>query len=224
MRLTKRDSRNAYLPCPPSQRPEMAYTVEPNYMPIPFNKAPPLVDAVSSLYDHVIEGVLSTSDKVTTAAEGKRLLSNDAGNEAMADHVQRVAVLAIPVLRTLVRGARFMRVPWVLLATTAFSVVATTRSGVREVQVIGSLIAHRLEQATGRPADPTLVKRLALDLYLAPHRKPRAYDRPLPLRQLLQRWLLKGAFGRNTRRQARKALDAAERLDLQEYVKEPCSP
>jgi hypothetical protein len=202
----------------------MAFTAEPDYMPNAFDNAPPLVDAVSSLYDHIIEGILSTSDRVTTAAEGKRLLSNDAGNEAMADHVQRVAVLAIPVLRTLVRGARFTRVPWVLLATTAFSVVATVRSGVREVQVIGSLIAHRLEQATGRPADPALVKRLALDLYLAPHRNPRAYDRPLPLRQLLQRWLLKGALGRNTRRQAGKALDAAESLDLQAYIKEPCSP
>ncbi len=193
-------------------------------MPNPFENTPPLVDAVSSLYDHVIEGVLSTSDRVTTAAEGKRLLSSDAGHEATADHVQRVVVLAIPVLRTLVRGARFTRVPWVLLATTAFSVVATVRSGVREVQVIGSLIAYRLEQETGRPADPALVKRLALDLYLSPHRKPGTYDRPLPLRQLLQRWLLKGAFGRNTRRQARKALDAAESLDLQGYVNEPRIP
>ncbi len=193
-------------------------------MPKPFDSAPPLVDAVSSLYDHVIEGVLSTSDRVTTAAEGKSLLSNDAGNEAMADRVQRVAVLAIPVLRTLVRGARFTRVPWVLMATTTFSIVATVRAGVRELQVVCSLIAYRLEQETGRPPDPALVKRLALDLYLAPRRKPRADDHPLPLRQLLQRWLLKGAFGRDTRGQARRALDAAERLDLQRYLDELPSP
>ena len=190
-------------------------------LPKPVDNAPPLVDAISSLYDHVIEGVLSTSDRVTTAAEGKALLSNDAGNEAVADRVQRVAVLAIPVLRTLVRGARFTRVPWVLVATTAVSVAATIRAGVREVQVIGSLIAYRLEQETGRPADSALVKRLALDLYLAPRRKPRADDRPLPLGQLLRRWLLKGAFGRNTQRQAEKALDAAESLDLQGYLDEP---
>jgi hypothetical protein len=136
----------------------------------------------------------------------------------MADQVQRVAVLAVPIVRTVARGARFTRVPWVLVASTAFSIASTLRTGVREVQVLGSLIAHRLEQASPRPADPALVKRLALELYLSPRSTPPVADRPLPLRRLLQRWLFKGTFGRDTRRTANKALDAAEKLELRPYL------
>jgi hypothetical protein len=184
----------------------------------PLDMVPPLVDAISSLYEHTIDRLLLSPDRVVSASDGKRLLATDDGSEVMADQLQRVVVLAVPVVRTVARGARFTRVPWVLVATTAFSIASTLRAGVREVQVLGSLIAHRLEQATGRPADSALVKRLALELYLSPKRKPPTADRPLPLRRLLQRWLFKGAFGRDTRRAASKALDAAERLDLRPYL------
>jgi len=184
----------------------------------PLDMVPPLVDAISSLYEHTIDRLLLSPDRVVSASDGKRLLAADDGSEVMADQLQRVVVLAVPVVRTVARGARFTRVPWVLVATTAFSIASTLRAGVREVQVLGSLIAHRLEQATGRPADSALVKRLALELYLSPKRKPPTADRPLPLRRLLQRWLFKGAFGRDTRRAASKALDAADRLDLRPYL------
>ena len=183
-----------------------------------FDTTPPLVDAVSSLYEHIIDRILSTSDRVTSAAEGKRLLAADDGTEAVADHVQRMVVLAVPVLRTFVRGARYTRIPWVLVATTAFSVGSAVRSGVREAQVVGSLIAYRLEQATGRPADPTLVKKLTVELYLKPRNIPKASDLAPPLGQLLRRWLIKGAIGRDTKKAASKALDAAERLDLRPYL------
>jgi len=185
---------------------------------IPLDMVPPLVDAVSSLYEHAIDALFLTPDRVTSAADGKRLLAGDDGTEVVADQLQRVVVLAVPVVRTVARGARFTRVPWVLVATTAFSIASTLRTGVREVQVLGSLIAHRLEQATGLPADSALVKRLALELYLSPKRKPSPAATPLPLRRLLQRWLVKGAFGRDTRRAASKALDAADRLDLRPYL------
>ena len=184
----------------------------------PLDAVPPLVDAISSLYEHAIDRLLSTSDRVTSAAEGKRLLAADDGTEVVADQLQRVVVLAVPVVRTVARGARFTRVPWVLVATTAFSIASTLRTGVREVQVLGSLLAHRLEQETGRPADSMLVKRLALELYLSPRSTPPVTDAPLPLRRLLQRWLFRGTFGRDTRRAASKALDAAERLDLRAYL------
>jgi hypothetical protein len=184
----------------------------------PLDMVPPLVDAISSLYEHTIDRLLLSPDRVVSASDGKRLLATDDGSVVMADQLQRVVVLAVPVVRTVARGARFTRVPWVLVATTAFSIASTLRAGVREVQVLGSLIAHRLEQATGRPADSALVKRLALELYLSPKRKPPTADRPLPLRRLLQRWLFKGAFGRDTRRAASKALDAADRLDLRPYL------
>ena len=67
------------------------------------------------------------------------MLAADDGTEAVADQVQRVVVLAVPFLRVVARGARFTRVPWVLVASTAFSVGSAVRSGVHEVQVIGSL-------------------------------------------------------------------------------------
>ena len=180
--------------------------------------AAPLFEAVSSLYEHTIDRILSTSDRVTSAAEGKALLAADDGTEAVADQVQRVVVLAVPVLRTLARGARFTRVPWVLATTTAFAMGSTVRSGAREVQVIGSLVSHRLALATGRPADPALVKKLTLELYLAPRSTPDASDLSLPLGQLVRRWLIRGAFGRDTRKAASKALEAAERLDLHPYI------
>ena len=181
--------------------------------------APPaLVDAVGSLVEQGIARVLSAPHPVTSAAEGKRLLAREDGGEATADQVQRVVVLAVPVVRTLARGARFTRVPWVLIASTTFSIGATVRAGSREVQMISALLAHRLETSTGLPADPALVRRLAVDLYLSPRRTPRLHDHPLPLRRLLQRWLFKGAFGRDTKRAASKALDAAEQLDVKGYA------
>jgi hypothetical protein len=183
-----------------------------------FDGTPPLVDAVSSLYDHVIDRVLAMPDRVTSAAEGRRLLAGDEGAEVMADQLQRVVVLAIPVLRTFARGARLSRIPWVLVATTAFSVASTVRAGVREAQVIGSLIAYRLEQASGRPADPALVKKLTVALYLEPRKTPNVADPTLPLGQVLRRWLIKGVIGRDTKKVASKALDAAERLDVQPYL------
>ena len=71
---------------------------------------------------------------------------------------------------------------------------------------------HR--QATGAPADTALVKKLAVELYLAPKREPDLATLDLPLARLARKWLLRGVFGRNTRRAAENALDAAERLDL----------
>ncbi len=112
------------------------------------------------------------------------------------------------------RGARFTRVPWVLVASTAVSLTTTVRAGVREVRVLGSLLSFRLEQVSGAPADPALVKKLAVELYLAPKRKPDVARLDLPLAKLARRWLLRGVFGRDTRRAAEKALDAAEQLDL----------
>jgi hypothetical protein len=106
----------------------------------------------------------------------------------------------------------------VLVVSTAVSLTTTTRAGVREVRVLGSLLAYRLEQATGTPADPALVKKLAVELYLAPKRKHEVATLDLPLAQLARKWLFRGVFGRDTRRAAEKALDAAERLDLERVL------
>ena len=172
-----------------------------------------LVAAVGALADQaIVHRVLLGDEHVTSAAEGKRLLSGEADTEALAENIQRVVVLALPVVRALARGARFTRVPWVMIVSAAVSIGITVRTGARELQVISALVAHRLEQA-GRPYDPALVKRLTLDLYLNPRRTPDPGDGKLPLVRLTRRWVLNGALGRKTSRRGARALDAAERLD-----------
>ncbi len=173
-----------------------------------------LLDAVGGLFDQAIDRILLSRERVTSAAEGRGLIAVDDDSEDVADRVQRVAVIATPIVRTLARGSRFLpRVPWVLVASTTASLVMTLRAGVREVRVLGSLVAYRLEQATGRPADPALVKQLTLELYLSPRRTP-TLSGGLPLARLARKWLFRGAIGRDTRKAAWKALDAAEQLDV----------
>jgi hypothetical protein len=173
-----------------------------------------LVASVGRLADKAIDRTLLTGEHVTSAANGKRLLAGHADDGALAGDIQRVVVLAVPVVRTLARGARLTRVPWVMIASSAVAIGVAVRMGVRELQVLASLIAHRLEQATGSPADPALVKKLAIDLYLQPKRSPNLADDKLRLVLLTRKWIFGGAFGRQTSKRARKALDAAERLDL----------
>jgi len=173
-----------------------------------------LIRAADNLLDDLVDRVLRNEERVATAAEGKLLIAADDGMEDVADRVQRFVAVATPTIRVLARGAHFTRVPWVLVASTAVSLTTTVRAGVREVRVLGSLLAFRLEQVSGAPADPALVKKLAVELYLAPKRKPDVARLDLPLAQLARRWLLRGLFGRDTRRAAEMALDAAEQLDL----------
>jgi hypothetical protein len=177
-----------------------------------------LVESVGALADSAIDRVLLTDDRVTSAAEAKRLLAREPDTEGLADKVQRVVVLAVPVVRMLARGARWSRVPWVMVASSSVSIGITVRAGVRELQLLASLVAYRIEQATGAPADPALVKKVAIDLYLHPKRAPDPADAKLRLVRLTRTWLLRGAFGRNTSRRAAKAFEAAEKLDGQKLT------
>src|SRR4051794_24134188 len=173
-----------------------------------------LVRAIGRLVNRGIDEVLlSDKRRVTSAAEGRSLLSGDEQTESRTEDIQRVIVLAVPVLRALARGAHFVKLPWVIVGSTAISVGVAVRTGVREIQVLSSLVAHRLEQATGAPADPALVKKMALDLYLHPKREPRPTDDRLHLVRLTRKWVLGGIFGRKTSKRANRALAAAERLD-----------
>jgi hypothetical protein len=101
----------------------------------------------------------------------------------------------------------------VIVASSAVSVGIAVRTGVREVQVLAALVAHRLEEETGAPADPALVKKLAIDLYLRPKSKRAVADDKLRLVRLTRKWVFLGAIGRKTSKRAAKAFDAAERLD-----------
>jgi hypothetical protein len=172
-----------------------------------------LVDAVGRLVRASVDRVLLGEDRVTSAAEGKQRLARQTGTEELADKVQTVVVLATPVVRMAARGARFTRVPWAMLASSSVSVGIAVRTGVREIQVLSSLVAHRIEQATGAPADPRLVEKVAVDLYLSPKRKPELTDDRLRLVRLTRKWVLLGAFGRRTAKRAGRALEAADELD-----------
>jgi hypothetical protein len=172
-----------------------------------------LVDAVAGLVDAAVDRVLLSDDRVTSAAEGKRRLAGQAGAEDLADKVQRVVVLATPIVRAVARGAKFTRLPWAMVASSSVSVGVAVRTGIRELQVVSSLVAYRIEQATGEPADPKLVEKVAVDLYLHPKRKVDLGDDRLRLVRLTRKWVLLGALGRATSKRAGKALDAAEKLD-----------
>ncbi len=160
------------------------------------------------------ERLLSSGVEVKTAAEAKRMLADHEDTEQMTDTIQRFVAIATPIARIALRGARFTRVPWVLLASSAVSIGVTVRNGVRELQAIAALLAHRFEQETGAAPDPALLQKLTLELYLKPRRTPDVSDPGLPLARVARRWVVSGAFGRNTRGKTEKALDAAERLDI----------
>jgi hypothetical protein len=177
-----------------------------------------LVQAVGKLVSRAVDEMLLGDQRITSAEEGRRALARDDQSESLADDIQRVIVLAVPVVRVLARGAKVMKVPWVIVGSTAISVGVAVRTGVREIQVLSSLVAHRLEQATGEPADPALVKRVALDLYLHPKRKRHSADEKLHIVRLTRKWLLAGVFGRNTAKRADQALASAERFDAAEIA------
>jgi hypothetical protein len=177
-----------------------------------------LVEAVGELAEAAVDRVLLTEERVTSAAEGRRRLAGGSDSEELSDKVQRVVMLATPIVRIVARGARLTRLPWAMIASSSVSIGLTVRTGVRELQVLASLVAHRLEQATGAPSDPGLVKKVAIDLYLDPKRAPDPTDSRLRLVRLTRKWVLLGAFGRKTSTRAGKALDAAEKLDAKELA------
>jgi hypothetical protein len=106
-----------------------------------------------------------------------------------------------------------MRVPWVFVASTTLSIGIAVRSGVKEIQALSSLVVHRLEQATGAPADPALVKKLTVELYLHPRRTPNLRTNRLRMVRLTRKWLILGVLGRKTKRRASRAFEAAESID-----------
>jgi hypothetical protein len=105
-----------------------------------------------------------------------------------------------------------------MIASSTASVGIAVRTGVRELQVLASLVAYRLEEETGAPSDPALVKKVTIDLYLKPGRTPNLTDDKLRLARLTRKWVFSGAFGRATSKRAAKALEAAERLDVRELT------
>ncbi len=175
--------------------------------------------AAGDVVQRAFERLLSSDLQVTSAAEGKRILAEDDDTEQMTDAIQRFVGIATPVVRIALRGARFTRVPWVLVASSSVSIGATVKTGVRELRVLAALLAHRFEEETGSQPDAALLQKLTLELYLRPRRTPNVADVSLPLARLARRWIVSGALGRNTRGKTDKALDAAERLDVAAFAR-----
>jgi hypothetical protein len=174
--------------------------------------------SAGDLVQQMFERLLMSDMRVTSAAEGKRLLAKDDETEDMTDAIQRFVGIATPVVRIALRGARFTRIPWVLVASSSVSIGVTVRTGIRELQTIAALLRYRFEQETGAPPDPALLQKLTLELYLKPRKKPDVSDPSLPLVRLARRWITTGTLGRSTRGKSDKALDAAERLDVSEIA------
>jgi hypothetical protein len=166
------------------------------------------------LVHQVFERLLSSDIQVASAADAKRLLQEHEDTEELTDAIQRFVAVATPIVRIGLRGARFTRVPWVLVASSAVSIGVTVRNGVRELQAIAAVLAYRFQQESGAPLDSALLQKLTIELYLTPRRTPDVSSLSLPLAHLARRWIIAGAFGRNTRGKTEKALDAAERLDV----------
>ena len=179
--------------------------------------------AAGAVVHQAFERLLSSDVYVTSAAQGKRLLAEDDDTEQMTDAIQRFVGIATPVVRIALRGARFTRIPWVLVASSSVSIGVTVRTGVRELRVLAALLSHRFEEETGAQPDAALLQKLTLELYLRPRRTPNVSDLSLPLARLARRWIVSGALGRNTRGKTDKALDAAERLDMSTYQNRPNS-
>ncbi len=184
-----------------------------------------VLSGVGSLYDRAVDAVLSTPHLVRDERDALQLLDERGGGEdqALADRIGRLAVVATPVLARLRFAGKLTKLPGVkrvpLLAsvTTVATVGAALNRGVRDVQVIGSYVATRLERTTGEPADPELVKRLTVQLYLAPGAVPRL-DRRVATAKLLRKWLVRGALGRDSKKAATKAVTAVGKLDVPSVV------
>ena len=165
-----------------------------------------LVRAVRRLVDRAVDEILLGEQRVTSAAEARRLLAGEEKSEALAGDVQRVVALAVPVAE-LARGARVFKAPvGDGRLDERIGRVRRPHRGEGD-QALSSLLAYRLEQSTGAPSDPELVKKLAVDLYLNPKRTPRLGRRQAALCPAHAEM----ASERRVRAQDGEALDASAR-------------
>ena len=203
---------------PPPAVPRHARQVAGTVADLMRERATQVVAMVGSLYDRAIDAVLGRDDRPVTASQAKKLLKGGATDQReLADQIQKIAMVATPIIRRLaivrkVPGVK--RAPLVLTVTTTAAVAARLRAGVRDVQVVGSYLASRIEAATGQPADPALVKRAAVELYIKAERPPTLDARRIPLTRLARMWLVRGFLGRDSTKKATKAIDAIDRLDV----------
>lgn len=173
--------------------------------------------AMSDIGDRVTERVMATPHRVDSAADAlERLGELNDGAKTM----QGILATGLLTIGTrLVRLGRLSKVPTVALITGTAAVASSVRGGVGEVQVIGSYVASKLDDA-GVKADPDFIRRVTLEVYLNPSRSVDLNARDdLGASRLLAFWLRhSGAIPilskSRTDRQRRAWIDAVDRLDL----------
>ena len=171
-----------------------------------------LVAAVGALADQAIDRVLLGGERVTSAAEGKRLLAGKADTEALTENIQRVCHP---------RGAGCARArSRRSLHTGAVGDDCLERPidrghrAYRRARAAGHLRARRPPARAGRCSPRPGTRQEARDRPLSrPKRPPDLGDSRLRLVRLTRKWVLSGALGRKTSKRATRALDAAEKLD-----------
>ncbi len=121
--------------------------------------------AMSDLGDRVTERVMSTPHKVESARDAIELLAEVSdGTRAM----QGILATGFVTLGSrLLRAGRFAKFPTVAVLTGTAAVASSVRGGVGEVQVVGSYLAAKLDEA-GIKADGDFVRRVTIEVYLNP--------------------------------------------------------
>jgi hypothetical protein len=173
--------------------------------------------AMSDIGDRVTERVMTTPHRVDSAADALDLLG-EIGDGAKT--MQGVLATGLVTIGTrLIRIGRMSKMPTVALLTGTAAVASSVRGGIGELQVLGSFLTSRLEDA-GIKADPDFIRRVTLEVYLNPSRAIDLDSREdLGASRLLSFWLRhSGAIPillkSRTDRQRRAWIDAIDRLDL----------
>jgi hypothetical protein len=175
------------------------------------------VRAMSDIGDRVTERIMTTPHRVDSGQEALELLG-ELGDGAKA--MQGILATGLVTIGTrLIRIGRMRKMPTIALLTGTAAGASSLRGGVGEVQVIGSYLTSRLEDA-GIKADPDFIRRVTLEVYLNPSRAIDLNARDdLGASRLLTFWLRhSGAIPillkSRTDRQRRAWVDAVGRLDL----------
>lgn len=173
--------------------------------------------STEDLYAKALDRAFTSPYEVTSYAEALRLLGSGKSQERdLVNQAQRVAALLLPIIRRtrfVARVPGLRRVPWIWSAVAAADLTKLLVDSMRDLRVLVSFLEYRFEVATGRSADPDLLKKVAVALYVDPDRPLQLADRTVRVRRVPRRLLVHALTGRSTEKRAKAAVKAADRLD-----------
>lgn len=168
-----------------------------------------VVTQVEGVLDRVAARAVAAPLEVRTVDDAReRLLQAPGGGSGAASWV---AALAGRTKRSL--SFRGRAIPLSVAAKLGSEIVSSFRLGAYELEVLASLLVHRLRDA-GLPVDARAVQRAVVNVYVSPGRDAEAFRRPeIASASLAALWVgrmlaVEPAVGRVT-----KAADALLRLD-----------